>query len=41
VENNLISRETALEKLEYILSINPRLPRAECRKRIAKWKKSR
>jgi predicted nucleic acid-binding protein len=40
VENNLISCNTALEKLNYILCINPRLPRAECRKRIAKWKKS-
>jgi predicted nucleic acid-binding protein len=41
VKNNLIPHKTAFEKLTYILSINPRLPVEECKKRLSKWKKDR
>jgi predicted nucleic acid-binding protein len=41
VKNNLISRKTAFERLTYIISINPRLPNVECKKRLNKWKKGK
>lgn len=39
VEQKIVSRKTAYKKLEKLYSINPRLPEAECKKRIKKWKK--
>ncbi len=41
LQNRLITPKTAYEKLEYIRSVNPRLPVAECNKRLTKWKKGR
>ena len=41
VKNRRISHKIASEKLSYGLSINSRLPVAECNKRIAKWNKGK
>ncbi|TFH48608.1 MAG: hypothetical protein E4G89_06015 [Methanothrix sp.] len=39
VEHHLLDSDTAIEKLEYLLSINRRLPQKECSKLIDFWKK--
>ena len=38
VEYDVISRQIAVEKLQQLFSINPRLPKEEIEKRINKWK---
>ena len=38
VEFNVISCQVAVEKLQKLYSINPRLPKEEIEKRISKWK---
>lgn len=38
VELNVISRQIAVEKLQQLYSMNPRLPKDEIEKRINKWK---
>lgn len=38
VEFNVISCQLAVEKLQQLYSINPRLPKEEIEKRISKWK---
>ena len=37
IEANLLNPIPAIEKLLKLLEINPRLPQAECQKRINKW----
>jgi hypothetical protein len=37
VELDMISRQVAVEKLQQLYSINPRLPKEEIDKRISKW----
>ncbi len=37
LENNIIINDIAHEKLSWLLSINPRLPQAECKKRLKTW----
>ena len=39
VEHHLLDSDTAIEKLEYLLSVNRRLPQKECSKLIDFWKK--
>jgi hypothetical protein len=38
VEFNMISRQVAVEKLQQLYVINPRLPKEEIEKRINLWK---
>ena len=38
VEFNMISRQVAVEKLQHLYVINPRLPEEEIDKRINLWK---
>ena len=38
VESNMISRQVAVEKLQQLYGINPRLPKEEIEKRIHLWK---
>ena len=38
LELDIISRQVAIEKLQQLYSINPRLPKEEIDKRINKWK---
>ncbi len=38
VENQIISKQKAANKLEELIKSNVRLPRAECERRIEKWK---
>ena len=39
VKHDLISCQTAAEKLNYLMTVNVRLPAVECKKRLKKWKK--
>lgn len=39
VRNRRMTPRKACQKLEKLMKINPRLPLAECRKRLVKWKK--
>ena len=41
VNRGLLTRKHAASKLEDLLSMNPRLPRTECERRIIRWKKVR
>jgi hypothetical protein len=34
---DLISCQTAIEKLNHLMTINVRLPAIECKKRLKKW----
>ncbi len=38
VDQRIITRIQAHDKLTRLLSINPRLPGVECKKRLKKWK---
>ena len=38
VEFGVVSHQIAIEKLQQLFSINPRLPKEEIEKRINKWK---
>jgi predicted nucleic acid-binding protein len=38
VEQKVISKKTAYEKLSQLIVINSRLPGKECRKRLVRWK---
>lgn len=39
IENNIISYETAHERLHRLMSINFRLPKEECTRRLTLWKR--
>jgi len=39
IENKIIDSSTAYEKLRHLMSINKRLPREECEKRLTLWKR--
>ena len=39
VEYGLLSTSEATENLEALMTLNMRLPKAECKAKIAKWKK--
>lgn len=39
IEKALIDYETAIEKMNLLMSFNDRLPKAECLKRIEEWEK--
>ena len=41
VEYGLLSPLEAAENLESLMTVNMRLPKAECESRIAKWRKER
>ena len=38
IKQEVVTREQAHKKLSYLMTKNPRLPAAECKKRLQKWK---